>query len=100
MRRFWEHRAGLEAGRVRDIKRRTGVLAARFRRLYPIRGVDPRRESPQTVRAFQVIQACYMNTAAAPQARVVSVEDVQSRADTRQIPINQVGIKDINHPVR
>ena len=41
-----------------------------------------------------------MNTAAAPQARVISVEDVQSRADTRQIPINQVGIKDINHPVR
>ena len=41
-----------------------------------------------------------MKTAAAPQARVVTVEDVQSRADTRQIPINQVGIKDINHPVR
>jgi GTP cyclohydrolase I len=41
-----------------------------------------------------------MKTAAAPQARVISVEDVQSRADTRQIPINQVGIKDINHPVR
>ena len=41
-----------------------------------------------------------MNTAAAPQARVISVEDVQSRADTRQIPINRVGIKDINHPVR
>ena len=41
-----------------------------------------------------------MNQAAAPHARIVSVEDVQSRADTRQIPINQVGIKDINHPVR
>jgi GTP cyclohydrolase I len=41
-----------------------------------------------------------MKTAAAPQARVISVEDVQSRADTRRIPINQVGIKDINHPVR
>jgi GTP cyclohydrolase IB len=38
--------------------------------------------------------------AAAPKAQVLSVEDVQSRADTRQIPINQVGIKDINHPVR
>ena len=25
---------------------------------------------------------------------------MQGRADTRQIPINQVGIKDINHPVR
>jgi GTP cyclohydrolase I len=39
-----------------------------------------------------------MKQAVAPQARVVNVEDVQSRADTRQIPINQVGIKDINHP--
>lgn len=28
------------------------------------------------------------------------VEDVQSRADTRRIPINKVGIKDITHPVR
>ena len=28
------------------------------------------------------------------------VEDVQSRADTRRIPINRVGIKDINHPVK
>ncbi len=31
---------------------------------------------------------------------VIAVEDVQSRADTRQIPINQVGIKDIRHPVK
>jgi len=28
------------------------------------------------------------------------VEDVQSRPDTRRLPINRVGIKDINHPVR
>jgi len=28
------------------------------------------------------------------------IEDVQSRADTRRIPINKVGIKDIYHPVR
>ena len=28
------------------------------------------------------------------------VEDVQGRADTRRIPINRVGIKDIAHPVR
>jgi GTP cyclohydrolase IB len=41
-----------------------------------------------------------MKTAVAPQPRVSTVEDVQSRADTRQLPINQVGIKDINHPVR
>ncbi len=31
---------------------------------------------------------------------VVLVEDVQGRADTRQIPIDRVGIKDIRHPVR
>ena len=29
-----------------------------------------------------------------------AVEDVQGRADTRRIPINRVGIKDISHPVR
>src|ERR1700675_3146580 len=31
---------------------------------------------------------------------VTEVEDVQSRADTRRLPINRVGIKDIRHPVR
>ena len=31
---------------------------------------------------------------------VQHIEDVQSYADTRQIPINRVGVKDINHPVR
>ena len=29
-----------------------------------------------------------------------SIEDVQGRADSRQVPINRVGIKDIFHPVR
>jgi len=29
-----------------------------------------------------------------------TIEDVQSSTDTRQIPINKVGIKDIRHPVR
>jgi GTP cyclohydrolase I len=33
-------------------------------------------------------------------SKVVQVEDVQGRADTRQIPIDRVGIKDIRHPVR
>src|SRR5215207_4747300 len=33
-------------------------------------------------------------------ATVTSIEDVQGRADSRQIPINKVGIKDIYHPVR
>lgn len=30
----------------------------------------------------------------------MSIEDVQNSTDTRQIPINKVGIKDIRHPVR
>ena len=30
----------------------------------------------------------------------IGIEDVQGRADTRRIPINRVGIKDIRHPVR
>ncbi|HEY3786377.1 MAG TPA: GTP cyclohydrolase FolE2 [Steroidobacteraceae bacterium] len=33
-------------------------------------------------------------------ATATRIEDVQARADTRQIPINRVGIKDIRHPVR
>lgn len=33
-------------------------------------------------------------------ANVASIEDVQGRADMRQLPINKVGIKDIFHPVR
>jgi len=28
------------------------------------------------------------------------MEDVQGRADTRRLPIDRVGIKDIRHPVR
>jgi len=32
--------------------------------------------------------------------RKLAVEDVQSRADTRRIAIDRVGIKDIRHPVR
>jgi GTP cyclohydrolase I len=39
-------------------------------------------------------------TATVQKSRLSLVEDVQSRADTRQIPINRVGIKDITHPVR
>jgi GTP cyclohydrolase I len=42
-----------------------------------------------------------MNSVPNPRSsNIVLVEDVQSRADTRQIPINRVGIKDIRHPVR
>ncbi len=34
------------------------------------------------------------------QNKTAPMEDVQNSADTRQIPINKVGIKDIRHPVR
>ena len=37
---------------------------------------------------------------AATSATVRRIEDVQGRPDTRRIPINKVGIKDIFHPVR
>jgi GTP cyclohydrolase IB len=33
-------------------------------------------------------------------ASLPEVEDVQAHADTRRLPINRVGIKDIRHPVR
>ena len=36
----------------------------------------------------------------APRTVHQEVEDVQGRADTRQIPINRVGIKEIRHPVK
>ncbi|UCE88487.1 MAG: GTP cyclohydrolase I FolE2, partial [Pseudomonadota bacterium] len=41
-------------------------------------------------------------SSAAKPGRVTAdmIEDVQSSADTRRIPINKVGIKDIRHPVR
>ncbi len=38
--------------------------------------------------------------AKAARKTLAEVEDVQSRTDTRHLPINRVGIKDINHPVR
>src|SRR5215510_6068423 len=39
-------------------------------------------------------------TAKVPRATVTEIEDVQGRADTRRLPINRVGIKEIMHPVR
>jgi GTP cyclohydrolase I len=39
-------------------------------------------------------------TAKTARAILAEVEDVQGRADTRRLPINRVGIKDISHPVR
>jgi len=39
-------------------------------------------------------------TAVSNNANTSEIEDVQSSADTRQIAINKVGIKDIRHPVR
>ena len=42
-----------------------------------------------------------MNSVPVPRnSPVTLVEDVQGRADTRRIPIDRVGIKDIRHPVR
>ena len=38
--------------------------------------------------------------APAQKPRTTHVEDVQGHPDTRRIPINKVGIKDIYHPVR
>ena len=39
-------------------------------------------------------------TTQAPTSSFEAIEDVQSRADTRRMPINKVGIKDIYYPVR
>ncbi|MFO7304869.1 MAG: GTP cyclohydrolase FolE2 [Gammaproteobacteria bacterium] len=36
----------------------------------------------------------------APPPTDASIEDVQARTDSRRIPINKVGIKDVYHPVR
>ena len=44
-----------------------------------------------------VAQAVDASAATPPR---IGIEDVQARADTRRIPINRVGIKDITHPVR
>ena len=41
-----------------------------------------------------------MTAVSTSQAGVPEIEDVQASADTRQIAINKVGIKDIRHPVR
>src|SRR6201997_2424057 len=35
-----------------------------------------------------------------PRTASAEVEDVQARLDTRALPINRVGIKNISHPVR
>jgi GTP cyclohydrolase IB len=39
-------------------------------------------------------------TVAANDPSVAAIEDVQGRADTRRIPIDRVGVKDVRHPVR
>jgi GTP cyclohydrolase I len=45
---------------------------------------------------------CHLVTDVGDKAKHLAgdVEDVQGRPDTRRLPINRVGIKDINHPVR
>ena len=39
-------------------------------------------------------------SSASPRQAPRRIEDVQGRADSRRIPINRVGIKDVRHPVR
>ena len=41
-----------------------------------------------------------LSTAKIARPTTTEVEDVQAHADTRQLPINRVGIKEIRHPVR
>jgi GTP cyclohydrolase I len=41
-----------------------------------------------------------LSTAKIARPTATEVEDVKAHADTRQLPINRVGIKDIRHPVR
>ena len=41
-----------------------------------------------------------MTNTSLPDTANMTIEDVQGRADTRRIPINRVGIKNIRHPVR
>ncbi len=41
-----------------------------------------------------------MTTATANKPAGTGIEDVQGRADTRRIPINKVGVKELFHPVR
>ncbi len=41
-----------------------------------------------------------MTTVAASDPALAAIEDVQARADTRRIPIDRVGVKDVLHPVR
>ena len=41
-----------------------------------------------------------MKSTDAAQDNHTSIADVQNSADTRRIPIDKVGIKDIRHPVR
>lgn len=39
-------------------------------------------------------------TVTAHEHSVTTIEDVQGRADTRRIPIDRVGVKDVRHPIR
>ncbi len=39
-------------------------------------------------------------TVAVEDPALLTIEDVQARADTRRIPINRVGVKNLSHPVR
>src|ERR1700744_3033586 len=78
--------------------------AARPRRAVAARrAVTRSRRSPAPAtpkNAALTARAALAPSSAGAEQAPRSVEDVQSRADTRRIPINRVGIKDIRHPVR
>jgi GTP cyclohydrolase I len=50
--------------------------------------------------SIALLQQDFRMAKIATRPSVAPIEDVQGRADTRRIPINKVGIKDVFHPVR
>src|SRR5690349_15841241 len=60
----------------------------------------PLASNPHSHLARATARIVIMSDTVIMSAKVAPIEDVQGRADTRQLPINKVGIKDIFHPVR
>src|SRR4030095_4523931 len=60
-------------------------------------GPGPKSAVPCQVDSAHRTMATLPSNAVPP---ATSIEDVQARADSRQLPINKVGIKDVYHPVR
>src|SRR5690606_24601345 len=59
----------------------------------PISSPEPTLARRSTARPMSTLPASALKTTAA-------IEDVQSHPDSRHIPIDKVGIKDVYHPVR